>query len=130
MEKPSKDFEEFTQKMIREAGVSKPSPDFTDRVMEAIAAKTVHAKVYRPLIARRTWNLLAIIAIVGLIGVYFLPVASNPFFENLEISQKIGFNFSFPEFKTSKTFTYALGFLALFLVQIPFLKHYVLKRYK
>lgn len=129
MEQQSNNFDDFTRKLIIESGMHKPTPDFSKRVVEAIELKSVKSNVYQPLISQRSWVFIIITVVVCLISLYFLPITGNSILDKLEIGQYINLEFSLPEIKLSKTFIYAIGFLSLFLVQIPILKYYELHRF-
>jgi hypothetical protein len=128
MDKLSKKEELFTKQLVKEAGLSKPSVDFTKRVMEVVAAKSSIQEVYQPLISKRVWGVLAGVMAICLVLLFVIPIGNEPLFGTLEMHKYM--NFSIPELKLSKTMLYALGCTALFLVQIPFLKHYLGKQYK
>jgi hypothetical protein len=125
MEKPSKNLDKLMHQLIKDAGVEKPSSGFKNRVMESIAAQSIPQKSYEPLISKRAWVAIALVIVVGIVIMYLLP-SENSVMENLGVSLKFDVDFDLPKFQISKTFTYAIGFLALFLIQIPFLKRYLL----
>jgi len=61
---------------------------------------------------------------------FIFPVFSEtPLFSQLTIPEGFNFEFNLPEINFSKTTIYGLGFLALFLIQIPFLKRQLEKSY-
>lgn len=129
MEKQSNNLDDFTKKLIVESGVHKPSLDFSKRVVDAIESKAVTLNVYQPLISRKSWVLIIITAVVCFISFYFFQSTGNSILDKLEIGHYLDLQFSLPEIKLSKTFIYAIGFMSLFLIQIPFLKHYVSNRF-
>ncbi|MBZ0327846.1 MAG: hypothetical protein K8F54_09610 [Altibacter sp.] len=128
MDKPYKNEELFTKKLVKEAGLSKPSVDFTMRVMTEVTRRKVTQSVYQPLISNRTWGVLAVVLTILLVVIIAFPLGDDAIFGALHLDTYL--NFSMRPLKLSKTVVYAIGFTALFLVQIPFLKHYLGKQYR
>ena len=122
MENSSKKIEKLTQEWVKEAGIEQPSLGFVHNVMDSIEVSASQAKVYQPLISRRGWGLIAILFIASLVAIYLLPLGESPYFGNLDFSNLPTFENPFEGVEVSKPVLYAVGFLALFLVQIPFLK--------
>ena len=122
MEKQSNNIDKITKNIIKDGGLHLPSSSFLTNVMEAIETQAVNQPVvYKPLISKTIWMLLFVSAIVALILLFIFPVFSEtPLFSQLTIPEE--FKFNFPEMKLSKTTIYGVGFLSLFLIQIPFLK--------
>ena len=114
----------LTHKLLQEAGLEKPSMGFKNSVMDAIILNAETQRVYRPLISKKGWGIVAIVSIICLVAFYFIPTQSGSIMESIGISQKLNLNFSLPNLEMSRTTMYAVGFMALFLVQVPFLKRY------
>lgn len=116
MEKLSKE-EMLAGKFLREAGLEKPSAEFTAKVMNTIAVRKV-VKEYKPLISNKGWMF-----IFSLVGILFLSL----FLVNYNYSAIYNFNFlqtfSIPKIELSQTMTLAIAFIGLFLLEIPFLKN-------
>ncbi|WP_296382040.1 hypothetical protein [Winogradskyella sp.] len=128
MERDEKKIEAFIDKLLSNEVLEQPSLDFTDKVMSKVEAIST-ATVYKPLIPKSVWTLIAIGFIV-LIGymIFKEPSANNSWLDRFNLSsvsnplENISFNFS-------KTLMYAMVFLAVMLsIQIPLLKHYFDKR--
>jgi hypothetical protein len=128
MDKPSKKEENFTKKIIKEAGLSAPSIDFTNQVMAIVTARKVVQKAYQPLISKRAWGIVTIAISLVLLLILTIPFENESYFSALKLQERL--QFSLPQWELSKTLTYAIGFMALFLLQIPFLKHYLGKQYR
>lgn len=128
MDKQSKKEELFTTKIVKEAGLSKPSFDFTKQVMAVVSSQKVTTKAYQPLISQRTWGIVAVVATLCLILILMIPIENESYFSALKLHERL--QFSLPHLELSKTLTYAIGFTALFLLQIPFLKNYLEKQYR
>ncbi|MEL6812266.1 MAG: hypothetical protein AAFP76_13130 [Bacteroidota bacterium] len=122
MEKPSKDIQEFTRKWVEEVGVEQPSPNFVNNVMKQIEMNTSMAKQYKPLVSKRTWLVVAAIVMAGIALVYIFP-SSEPAYLQAMLQEEIPrIKSPFVGMEVSKTLVYGIGCLALFLIQIPFLK--------
>ena len=124
MEKQPENIDRITKKIIKDAGLHQPSKDFFSNVMEAIESQSTSASiVYKPLISKTTWMLIFAIATVVLVLLFVFPIFSETSLINpITIPEQFKFNFTLPEMKLSKTTIYGVGFLSLFLLQIPFLK--------
>ena len=122
MEKSSKHIDKITQDWVEEAGIEQPSFGFANNVMRAIEAKAVREKVYRPLISLRGWGLVAAFFVVSVVLLYYIPIGEIPYLKNMDITNVPSIKNPFAGLEVSKTMVYAVGFLVLFLIQIPFLK--------
>jgi hypothetical protein len=122
MEKPSKNIEKITQDWVKEAGLEKPSSAFVQNVMNVIEKKSATQEVYRPLISKRGWGMVAAVFVVSVALLYLFPIGEVSYFNDLKLAEVSGIKNPFAGLEVSKTMVYGIGFLALFLVQIPFLK--------
>ncbi|NNM22501.1 MAG: hypothetical protein HKO54_03010 [Flavobacteriaceae bacterium] len=113
--------DEITKKMIQEAGLEQPSAGFVRDVMNAIEVKST-STVYRPLIGRRGWTAIAAVVVISLVVVYLMPSEGSSFFESLNLPTGASIPNPMEKIEVSQTMLYAIGFLGLFLLQIPFLK--------
>ena len=123
MEKSSKKIDRITQELIRSGGLHQPSSDFKANVMEAVSAIESKKISYVPLIPRKVWIVLSL-AVLALVVYLLLFSNSNlTLLEGLPLFEQItAFDVSLPEMKLSKEMIYGIGFLGLFLLQIPLLK--------
>ena len=123
MEKQSRE-EILMQKLMGEAGLEKPSGNFSANVMKAIAVKKVVVE-YKPLISKRGWTIILAVIAISFLGIY--PMTGQySLIPNFSFPQMP--NFSFPEMEISRTMTWAIAFVALFLLEIPFLKRFIEKQ--
>ncbi len=131
MEKQSNNIDKITKNIIKDAGLHLPSSSFLTNVMEAIETQSISQPVvYKPLISKAIWILLFTLTIVALVLLFIFPVFSETsLFSQLTIPEEFNFEFNLPEMNLSKTTIYGIGFLALFLIQIPFLKRQLEKSY-
>ncbi|MEM7186805.1 MAG: hypothetical protein AAF466_09115 [Bacteroidota bacterium] len=122
MENTPENIEKLTNKWVAEAGIQQPSKGFARQVMDAIDAKSTVKQVYRPLISLKAWGWVAALIIGTWVLLQYMPEGQQSFVSGLETSDLPTVEHLFQNFKLSKTMVYAIGFMALFLVQIPFLK--------
>jgi len=122
MENSPKEIEKLTQAWVEEAGIEQPSLNFTHNVMDVIDARTSTSKVYRPLISGKGWSLVAVVFIASLVAVYLFPSGEFRYLKDIDFSTLPSIQNPLEGMSVSKPMLYAFGFLALFLVQIPFLK--------
>lgn len=125
MENTHDNLEQITNEWVEDAGLEQPSANFVRNVMDVIDAKATSKVVYRPLISVKAWMWVAALLIGSIALIYFLPEGQNRLFEGLDTASLPTINRPFSGVEISKNMVYAIAFLALFLVQIPFLK----KRY-
>lgn len=118
----------FTDKMVKSAGLEKPTLDFTAQIMQKVEAleqsKTI---VYEPLISKRVWWGIAV-AIVGVLGyVLFSGSESAVFSDSLSEITSQAPSWELPrldfEFDVSNLMVYSFLILAGFvMIEIPLLR--------
>ena len=117
--------EVLIKNLLREVGNETTSVDFTNSVMQAIAAKQkIKPIIYQPLISKNAWIVLAGFAIVFVCGLYFIT-AETPMLLDFSLLDSV----KFPQLKLSTTMVYAVGFVSLFFLQIPLLNRFLEKQY-
>lgn len=124
MEEQFKNIDRLTEKIVKDAGLHKPSANFLSDVMSAVN-QTVIKQEYEPLISRATWFIIGTLFTLSLVVLYFFSTPELSILKDLSIFEKVSFNMPVLEYKFPKTLVYGIGFLGLFLIQIPFLKHYM-----
>ncbi len=125
MEKQYNREEELVKKLLNEAGAEKPSADFKSRIMLAVEAKKP-IKAYQPLIPIFIWYILGGIMISSVAGLYFI-YADMSFTWNIDL--QIPKFPDVPRIDLSRTMQLAIAFIALFLLEVPFLKRFVDRQY-
>lgn len=128
MEEPYNKQDEIIKKLLQEAPLEKPSLDFSKNVMQQIEKQKASLS-YRPLISKTAWGAIAALFILGLLWVYFNPTSNIYDVGLISFTEKLNIKNPFEAFAFSKTTLYAIGFMALFLVQIPFLKRILEKKH-
>jgi hypothetical protein len=129
MEEQFKNIDSLTKKLLKEAGTHKPSSNFLSNVMLAVEQKSIK-QAYQPLISTTTWMVIGVSLVVLILVLYLFPFQQLSFISDSLISDKLNFQNPFSGIEISKTTVYAVGFLGLFLIQIPFLKRLVEHRSK
>jgi hypothetical protein len=125
--------DKLAKKVMQSAPLEKPSLDFTANIMAKVdAIATNNITVYKPLISKRTWLVIAILVVGSLsYGVFGSGLEGLSWFDNVDLSifsnNKITDAISGVKF--SQTLVYAVGLCGLvFFIQIPMMKHYLDKR--
>lgn len=129
MDQHPKNEEEIIQKWMNEVGLETPSPSFTDRIMQAVEQKTAQKTVYKPLISKKGWFVVAAIFVLSMGWLYFYPMGEISYLNELPQVQSPDFKNPFSDIKISRSALYAIGMLALFLIQLPFLKSLINRQY-
>ncbi len=124
MEEQFKNIDRLTEKLVKDAGINKPSANFLSDVMSAVN-QTAIKQEYKPLISRATWFIIAALFAASIVTMYFYSSPELSLLQDLNLFEKLSFEIPTSEFKIPKTMVYAIGFLGLFLFQIPFLKNYL-----
>jgi hypothetical protein len=128
MDKQSKKIDKLAHQLINEAGLENPSSDFFSKVMDKIEAKKVSQLiVFQPLISKKAWLLIISFTIVVITLLTIYPIIDE--FSLFQLPSLSHLSFKFPEIHLSKTAIYGIGFLSLFLIQIPFLKKQIDQRF-
>lgn len=124
MEEQFKNIDRGAEKLVKEAGLHKPSANFLSDVMSAVN-KTAIKQEYKPLISRSTWFIIGTLFAASFIALYFYSTPELSILQDLNLFEKLSFEIPTSEFQVPKTMVYAIGCLGLFLFQIPFLKNYL-----
>ena len=128
MDKQSKNIDKLTHQLINEAGLEKPSADFFNNVMDKIEKQNVSKPiVFQPLISKKIWLLLFAITVFAVVIFIVFPVFNSTSLYQLPSLSTL--TIKLPEINLSKTTIYGIGFLSLFLIQIPFLKKQIDQRF-
>ena len=124
-----KHLEKLTNKIMEETSLESPSFDFTDNIMSQVQIiKTSDVTVYKPLISKSIWILIAL-GFITLIGYLIFGTTSQESEALFTINFDVLFNNRFTEtlsaMKFSDTLMYAIVSLGIMLfIQIPLLKNY------
>ena len=124
-----KHLEKLTNKIMEETSLESPSFDFTDNIMSQVQIiKTSDVTVYKPLISKSIWILIAL-GFITLIGYLIFGTTSQESEALFTINFDALFNNRFTEtlsaMKFSDTLMYAIVSLGIMLfIQIPLLKNY------
>jgi hypothetical protein len=123
MEKSSKKIDKITQQIIKSGGLHQPSADFMENVMGAVSMIETEKVKYTPLISKKVWIVLSVSILATFCYMVFFTSTDYTMIGNVGLLERISnVNFALPELNLSKELIYGIGFLGLFLLQIPFLK--------
>ena len=127
--KQDKNTEEFAKYILKEASLESPSENFVSNIMDAIALENSKSKaiIYKPLISKSSWFIMAISLIV-LFGILLtVNMESSVIFSKIDISylnKFSGINI-FEKVKISTVFTYScVLFSVMVLFQLLYIKKY------
>jgi len=127
MEKQFDREDTLMKRLLNEAGTEKPSADFKNRIMMKVEARNVEIRPYEPLISKTGWMSITVIFILSMVGLSYL-------YADISLFNDFSFEFprvlELPEIKLSRTMQYAIAFVALFFLQIPFLKKFLDREYQ
>src|SRR5690606_30657516 len=110
--------DQLTRRLMKDAGLERPSLNFSANVMKAIQAKQ-EVNVYKPLISSTGWIIFAGIFVLSVIGLY---ITTSGFPTIPELNMDFNISWNLPTIQLSQTMIFAISGLLLFLLQIPFLK--------
>jgi hypothetical protein len=123
MEKSSKKLDRITRQIIKMGGLHQPSTDFMENVMESVSKIESEKFCYTPLISKKVWIILLLLILALTTYLFLFTNVDFALLENMLLFEKIAaFDLSLPEIKLSREMIYGIGFLGLFLLQIPLLK--------
>lgn len=132
-ENDNKYLDDFAKKVIKKTSLESPSIHFTSEIMSQVTAfSNSKVTVYKPLISKKVWVLIAISFIA--LSIYLVLGAEtqeSSWFSTLDLSflQNNKVSNTLSGFTMSKTLMYAVTFFGIMLcIQIPFLKNYFDKR--
>ncbi|CAL65512.1 hypothetical protein [Christiangramia forsetii] len=126
MEKQFDREDELMKKLLNEAVTDKPSAGFKSRIMKTVEARNAEIKPYEPLISKTGWTSITAIFLLSMIGLSYL-------YADISLFNDLSFEFphlvNMPEINLSRSMQYAIAFVALFFLQVPFLKRFLDKEY-
>jgi len=127
MEKQFDREDKLMKRLLNEAGTEKPSADFKSRIMSKVEPQNAEIRPYEPLISKTGWTSIAVIFGILMTGVSYL-------YADISLSGHLNFEFphllDMPKMNLSRTMQYAIAFVALFFLQVPFLKRFLDREYQ
>ena len=129
MEKPFNEKNDKLKQWMQELPLESPSLDFTKKVMQGISAKSELTQ-YKPLISKRAWWLIGILLLFSIAYLYINPTSGTVPEGVTNLLGHLSFENPIKKLVLPKTAIYAIGFMALFLLQVPFLKRLHDKQYQ
>lgn len=130
MEKQFNKEDRLMKSLLNEAGTEKPSADFKSRIMMKVEARNTEIKPYKSLISKSVWWTIAAVFAITMIGVFYMnsDISFTGFTGYLDF--EFPHLFDMPKINLSRTMQYAIAFVALFFLQVPFLKRFMDREYR
>ncbi|MEE2771096.1 MAG: hypothetical protein VX712_02680 [Bacteroidota bacterium] len=125
MEKRFNREEELLGRLLKESGRQKPSAGFKMAILEQLQEKPV-VKPYQSLIPKTAWIWIGLAFVFWGFGVYLL-YADEPMKVAYDLKLP-EWNITLPKLHFSQVMLYGIAFLSLFLLEIPFLKRWLVKQ--
>lgn len=125
--------DKLAKKVVKSSKLESPSLDFTANVMQQVEASQIsHITVYKPLISKRAWYVIAVLVIGGLLYSIFGGLQSTALLESVDLSiiSDNQVTNAISGITISKILGYAIGVGGLFwFIQISIAKHLIDKSY-
>ena len=128
MEKPFKNTDTATHSWIKEAGLEKPSANFSMEVLQKIEVRT-HSQKVQPLLSLKSWVFIVAAILLSSVLLFMYPPELE-LWKDFFATKPTGWDFNMAQFEISESTVYAFIFLSLFLLQIPILKRTLGKNYQ
>ena len=132
MEHDNEKLDAMLERLMRDEALESPSVNFTDKVMDKVyGIESSTVTVYKPLISKRVWLLIAL-SFVVLVAFVMLNNGStdSQWLSSLEVPRPEFTLFDNINFQLSGTFKYAVLFLAVMIgVQMTVIKSYFGRRF-
>jgi len=127
--KRDKNIEEFTKYILKEANLEAPSESFVNNIMDTIAVENNKSKVtvYKPLISKVSWFLIAISLIILFVFLYKTNTESTYLLSLIDVSflDKFSDINIFKNLKLPTIFTFScVVFSVLVIFQLHYIKKY------
>ena len=127
----NKKLDDFIRKTIKEVGLEKPSPNFTNLVLSKIQAEEEKAAIFQfqPILSKKVWFIIigGVIALFAYLLLGDLEI-ENPWFSISRLNQLTAYDLSvtIPDLPVSSTFIYGFLIFTFFVVvQVFMLKQSV-----
>lgn len=117
----------FTHKWIKQTGLEAPSSDLNLQIMQEIKNKT-QPIYYAPLLSKKILVSIFIFFLCMPALLYFLMIGTSIKYTEWNIFSQLSLSNISLQISLSKITFYGLCFLALFYIQIPFLKLFIERR--
>lgn len=118
--------EELMKSLLKEAGTEKPSSDFKSNIMMRLESRRTELSPYEPLISKPVWMILGGGMIASILALYLI---NTEYFFDYNLDFEYLSSVKLPSIDLSRTMQIAIAFVALFFLEVPFLKRFLDREY-
>lgn len=118
--------DELMKSLLREAGTEKPSSDFKSNIMMRLESRKTELSPYEPLISKSVWMMLGGGMIASILALYLI---NTEYFFDYNLDFEFLSSVKLPSIDLSRTMQIAIAFVALFFLEVPFLKRFLDREY-
>lgn len=118
--------DELMKSLLKEAGTEKPSSDFKSNIMMRLESRKTELSPYEPLISKSVWMMLGGGMIASILALYLI---NTEYFFDYNLDFEYLSSVKLPSIDLSRTMQIAIAFVALFFLEVPFLKRFLDREY-
>lgn len=118
--------DELMKSLLKEAGTEKPSSDFKSNIMMRLESRKTELSPYEPLISKPVWMILGGGMIASILALYLI---NTEYFFDYNLDFEFLSSVKLPSIDLSRTMQIAIAFVALFFLEVPFLKRFLDREY-
>lgn len=118
--------DELMKSLLKEAGTEKPSSDFKSNIMMRLESRKTELSPYEPLISKSVWIILGGGMIASILALYLI---NTEYFFDYNLDFEFLSSVKLPSIDLSRTMQIAIAFVALFFLEVPFLKRFLDREY-
>lgn len=118
--------DELMKSLLKEAGTEKPSSDFKSNIMMRLESRKTELSPYEPLISKSVWMMLGGGMIASILALYLI---NTEYFFDYNLDFEFLSSVKLPSIDLSRTMQIAIAFVALFFLEVPFLKRFLDREY-
>lgn len=118
--------DELMKSLLKEAGTEKPSSDFKSNIMMRLESRKTELSPYEPLISKPVWMMLGGGMIASILALYLI---NTEYFFDYNLDFEFLSSVKLPSIDLSRTMQIAIAFVALFFLEVPFLKRFLDREY-
>ncbi|MCH4821609.1 hypothetical protein ML462_00350 [Gramella lutea] len=119
--------DELMKSLLKEAGTEKPSSDFKSKIMLKVESRNTEISPYKPLISKPVWILIGGGVVASILALYLI---NTDYFFEYDLNFGVLSSIELPRIDLSRTMQIAIAFVALFFLEVPFLKRLMERNYQ